>query len=849
MLIKKKVSSVFQFLATLATLAVIVALGSTNPAAAEGVTSWDDLVAKAASGQNDLTVTGNLTLDEQSKPLVVPQGAKLTLKGAGTVTGINKTAVEVKSGGKLNLAGPSFTKAQFTVNGDLNFSAGSIHDSDPAGPVIFVNGGNFTMSGTADFSKNTTPEGKVANAVTPEGVDAKKLAPITIYNGKASINGGTIKANQGVLRGGALGLWGSEEKPAILNIKAGEISDNSVQHSRSNGYGGAIFGDHTNVNISGGNIHDNFTERGGALALEHGSLVMSNGNLHDNKASRDFSGNGGAFYLDDSKSQISGGTFKNNAANGFGGALVTLGGNHTIDGGDFRDNRAQKWGGAFLGNGGKITINGGSFTGNSAGTSGGAAAFGGKAEATINAAYFSENKSAGFWGGGAIYNDKGSHLTINNVLIRNNTIKDAFLIGAGKHPISQQGGGVWNCDTGHTTLHITKGVALFGNTAPNRGDLRGAGDDFVSITKHKYEKDFDGGRPVSISPRMLGGGQRLWYQDGSIYSYHSNWAPDRQLPRYKEGGENTRIPYDQEINENKAYKSLPSEDSKKLAEKLARVIIENNTATGTGISGGGIANNGDLFFGESDRWKLQVKKSWEGDDPEQRPTKITLDVLVGGYKVDQVELSKEKNWTATLENFPDPDTLLDAKTGEKLPITFREHDGSGNQLDGYQLVVDNGTKDQENLTYTISVVNKMPTKVEVVKKWANPDGTCPAAAQIEVKLLANGKATDKKLTLNAANSWKGKFEDLPKYIDGKIAEYTVSEVEIKGYRSEVSGDATKGFTVTNTCTVPPPGHTPPPPKKTPPLPRTGSGISAALALGILALAAGVVLVRRRLQNG
>ena len=467
---------------------------------------------------------------------------------------------------------------------------------------------------------------------------------------------------------------------------------------------------------------------------------MSNGNLHDNKASRDFSGNGGAFYLDDSKSQISGGTFKNNAANGFGGALVTLGGNHTIDGGDFRDNRAQKWGGAFLGNGGKITINGGSFTGNSAGTSGGAAAFGGKAEATINAAYFSENKSAGFWGGGAIYNDKGSHLTINNVLIRNNTIKDAFLIGAGKHPISQQGGGVWNCDTGHTTLHITKGVALFGNTAPNRGDLRGAGDDFVSITKHKYEKDFDGGRPVSISPRMLGGGQRLWYQDGSIYSYHSNWAPDRQLPRYKEGGENTRIPYDQEINENKAYKSLPSEDSKKLAEKLARVIIENNTATGTGISGGGIANNGDLFFGESDRWKLQVKKSWEGDDPEQRPTKITLDVLVGGYKVDQVELSKEKNWTATLENFPDPDTLLDAKTGEKLPITFREHDGSGNQLDGYQLVVDNGTKDQKNLTYTISVVNKMPTKVEVVKKWANPDGTCPAAAQIEVKLLANGKA-------------------------------------------------------------------------------------------------------------
>lgn len=113
MLMKKKVSSVFQFLATLATLAVIVVLGSTNPAAAEGVTTWDDLVAKAnslTSGQHELTVTGNLTLDEQAKPLVVSEGAELTLKGKGAIAGSNLPAVEVKSGGKLNLAGPPSPK-------------------------------------------------------------------------------------------------------------------------------------------------------------------------------------------------------------------------------------------------------------------------------------------------------------------------------------------------------------------------------------------------------------------------------------------------------------------------------------------------------------------------------------------------------------------------------------------------------------------------------------------------------------------------------------------------------------------------------------------------------------------
>lgn len=890
MLIKKKVSSVFQFLATLATLAVIVALGSTSPAAAEDVTTWDDLVAKATSGQNDLTVTGDLTLTDQSKPLVVPEGAELTLKGAGTVTGINTTAVEVKPGGKLNLAGPSFTKTQFTVNGDLNFSDGSIHDSDPAGPVIFVDGGTFTMDGTADFSKNTAPEKKLINKVAPEGVDIEKFAPITVYNGTATINGGTIKENSGSRLGGAIAVMGSEAKHASLNITGGEIANNKVEVDPY-GYGGAFFGDYADINISDGKIHDNFTEFGGALSLFNGSLNISNATFQDNHNNLNWKGAGGTFNLSNVNAKISGGTFKSssgstsggglmktsqtdmhitngdfggNQSRGWGGVLMSVGGSLTIDGGDFHGNQAEKWGGAIDTNGGTVTINGGSFTGNTAEKSGGAISLSGGekkgegSQTVINGGHFAKNTSQGFWGGGAIYNDTFSKLTVNNALIRNNTVKDAFLIGAGNHPISKQGGGVWNCPTGQTTLNITRGVAIYGNSAedtPKYESFNGAGDDFASISTHTFGK-FTKGQPVSITSRMLGGGQRLWYQDGSIHGIHNNWDLARQLPRYKEGGDNKLIPYDTEINENKAFKSVPSEDSKKLAEKLARVVIEDNFATRAGISGAGIANNGQLAFGDSEKWKLRVKKSWKGDDPEQRPTKITLDVLVGGLQVDQVELSKENNWMATVENFPDPDTLIDAKTGEKLPITFREHDESGKQLDGYQLVVTGESKDEGTKTYNISVVNKMTTEVEVSKKWANPDGTCPDASQIEVQLLTNGKATDKKLTLNAANSWKGKFEDLPKYIDGKLAKYTVSEVEIKGYRSEVSGDASKGFTITNTCTVPPPtttpppppGNTPPPPKKTPPLPPTGSGISAALALGILALASGVVLVGRRLQN-
>lgn len=897
MVIKKKVSSVFQLVATLATLAVIVALGSTSPAAAEGVTTWDDLVAKAdtfTSGSHDLTVTGNLTVNDQSKPLVVPEGVQLTLEGRGTVTGINATAVEVKSGGKLNLDGPSFTKAQFTVNGDLNFSAGSIHDSDPAGPVIFVDGGTFTMSGTADFSKNTT---SISTAPTPQGVIKRQYAPITAYGSSTiTISGGSITGNNNdrLPVGGAIAIWGSKDNHATLNILGGEIANNKIENPTSTGLGGAIFGVFTDATISDGKIHDNFTEYAGAIALFSGSLTMSGGTIQNNHNNMKYSGEAGAMILGSVKTEISGGTFQgnigsddgsgaikadssdlrisggtfgDNKSRAGGGALMSYDGKLTIDGGVFRDNQADEWGGAIGAKGGTVTINGGSFTGNTAEKSGGAIALSGGTQkydgskTVINAGYFANNTAKGWYGGGAIYNDNFSTLTINNALIRNNSIGKARIISAGNHPASKQGGGVWNCEKGTTVLNITQGVAIFGNKADNAGSdgsFKGAGDDFVSLSLHEFNnKTPREGQPVRISERMLGGGERVWYQDGSVYGLRSNWNEANQESRYTEGGKNTLISYNQDIKVNKAFKSVPSDDSKKLAEKLARVVVEGNVASWNGFTGGGIGNNGLLTFGSPEKWKLHIKKAWEGDDPEQRPTKITLDVLVGGFQVDQVELSKENNWMATVENFPNPDTLIDAKTGKKLPITFREHDGKGKQLDGYQLVVTGESADQENKIYSISLENQLATEIEVAKKWSNPHKSCPDVTQIEVQLLANGKDTGKKLTLNPSNSWEGKFTGLPKYLDGKLAEYSVSEVEIKGYRSEVSGDASKGFTVTNTCTVPPPtttpppppGDTPPPPKKTPPLPRTGSGISAALALGILAVAAGVVLVRRRLQNG
>ena len=84
--------------------------------------------------------------------------------------------------------------------------------------------------------------------------------------------------------------------------------------------------------------------------------------------------------------------------------------------------------------------------------------------------------------------------------------------------------------------------------------------------------------------------------------------------------------------------------------------------------------------------------------------------------------------------------------------------------------------------------------VPVEKKWVGP-----AAAKATVRLLADGKDTGESAELAKSNSWKHSFEGLAKYSkSGSAIAYTVAEDPVEGYSSKVSGDAERGFTVTNT---------------------------------------------------
>ena len=90
------------------------------------------------------------------------------------------------------------------------------------------------------------------------------------------------------------------------------------------------------------------------------------------------------------------------------------------------------------------------------------------------------------------------------------------------------------------------------------------------------------------------------------------------------------------------------------------------------------------------------------------------------------------------------------------------------------------------------------TEVPVKKVWKdenNQDGKRPTS--VTVKLLADGQDTGKTLELTEANGWAGSFKDLDADKGGTPIQYTVVEVTVPGYTSEVTGDAASGFTITN----------------------------------------------------
>ena len=178
---------------------------------------------------------------------------------------------------------------------------------------------------------------------------------------------------------------------------------------------------------------------------------------------------------------------------------------------------------------------------------------------------------------------------------------------------------------------------------------------------------------------------------------------------------------------------------------------------------------------------VEGTKTWDDNNNQDgiRPSSITVNLLADGAKVASKTVTANDTWKY---NFTDLDKF---KNGKEIVYTVAEEAVKGYkaEVDGYDIT---NTHTPEK------------TSVSGEKIWDdnnNQDGKRPE--NITVNLLAN----DTKVystTVTADTEWKYSFENLNKYAEGKEIAYTVEEVEVDGYESEITGSAEEGFVITNT---------------------------------------------------
>ena len=267
----------------------------------------------------------------------------------------------------------------------------------------------------------------------------------------------------------------------------------------------------------------------------------------------------------------------------------------------------------------------------------------------------------------------------------------------------------------------------------------------VSVSGKKFwvdDDDNDGKRPSSITVRLLADGVEV---QNKTVTEDDNWEfTFTELPKFKGS---TEIVY------------TISEDA----------VADYSTS----ISNYDIANTH-----APEQIVIPVKKVWVDNNDAQslRPTSVHVKLFADGEKVDEVDLNSANSWQYIFTG------LSRYRNGHEIQYTVKE-----------DAVTNYSTAYSGDMTSTITITNTIDGKVSipVTKKWIGK-----TAESATIHLLADGQEAA-NVTLNADNNWQYTFTDMPKYKDGKLITYTISEDAIAGYTTAITGDATN-YVVTNT---------------------------------------------------
>ena len=181
--------------------------------------------------------------------------------------------------------------------------------------------------------------------------------------------------------------------------------------------------------------------------------------------------------------------------------------------------------------------------------------------------------------------------------------------------------------------------------------------------------------------------------------------------------------------------------------------------------------------------QLKVTKKWNDKDNQykNRPSSITVKLLKDGVEVEgkTLELNADNQWSGIFTELDETGTYSVEEVG----------------VPGYISTVEaTNNEDKEHIV----LVNTLETiEVSGSKIWKddnNRDGKRPK--EITVNLLANGVKIDQTTVKSDKDGhWNYQFKDLPKYENGQVVDYSISEEGVPDYETSV-----EGYNLTNTYT-------------------------------------------------
>ena len=277
----------------------------------------------------------------------------------------------------------------------------------------------------------------------------------------------------------------------------------------------------------------------------------------------------------------------------------------------------------------------------------------------------------------------------------------------------------------------------------------------------KDENNQDGKRPSSVTVKLLADGQ----DTGKILELNATngWAGSFTDLDADKGG--TPIQY-----------------------TVVEVTVAGYTSKVTGDAASGFTITNSYSPETVD---VKATKNWDDANNQdgKRPTKITINLLADGKKVDskEIQAAADGTWTATFEK------LAKYKAGKEIKYTVTEE----------------AVAEYEATITDFTITNKYAPKeidYKVTKVWNdanNQDGKRPESVTVQLyKKVGNADPVaveGKKLTLTAKektddNTWVASFTNLPQYEAGKEITYSIKEVDVPaGYEASVTGQV-----VTNT---------------------------------------------------